>query len=55
MKHARQSAIAALRAAEWMPMTAVRVLIGIFFCSIDGLIARRAGVIGAERSHEGAE
>ncbi len=27
-----QSAIATLRAAEWMPMTAARVLIGIFFC-----------------------
>ena len=31
MKHAIQSAIATLRAAEWMPMTAARVLIGIFF------------------------
>jgi putative oxidoreductase len=32
MRHAIQSIIAALRAAEWMPMTAARVLIGIFFC-----------------------
>ena len=32
MKHAIQSAITKLRAAEWMPMTAARVLIGIFFC-----------------------
>ena len=31
MKHAIQGAIATLRAAEWMPMTAARVLIGIFF------------------------
>jgi putative oxidoreductase len=34
--HAIQSAIATLRAAEWMPMTAVRVLIGIFFCISGG-------------------
>ena len=32
MKHAIQRAIATLRAAEWMPMTVARVLIGIFFC-----------------------
>ena len=32
MRHRVQSAIATLRAAEWMPMTAARVLIGIFFC-----------------------
>lgn len=31
-----QSANATLRAAEWMPMTAVRVLIGIFFCISGG-------------------
>ena len=31
IRNAIQSAKAALRAAEWMPMTAVRVLIGIFF------------------------
>ena len=36
MKHAIQSAIATLRAAEWMPMTAARVLIGIFFCISGG-------------------
>jgi putative oxidoreductase len=27
-----QSALATLRAAEWVPITAVRILIGIFFC-----------------------
>jgi putative oxidoreductase len=32
MRYAIQSVIAALRAAEWMPMTGARVLIGIFFC-----------------------
>jgi len=32
MRHAIQSAIATLRAAEWMPMTAARILIGVFFC-----------------------
>ena len=31
MWHAIESALAKLRAAEWMPMTAVRVSIGIFF------------------------
>src|SRR5215468_5356026 len=31
-----QSAIAALKAAEWMPITAARVLIGIFFCISGG-------------------
>ena len=31
-----QSAIATLRAAEWIPMTAARVLIGIFFCISGG-------------------
>ena len=35
MKHAIQSAISTLRQAEWIPMTAARVLIGIFF-SISG-------------------
>ena len=34
--NAIQSANATLRAAEWMPMTAVRVLIGIFFCISGG-------------------
>ena len=28
--------LAALRAAEWVPMTAVRILIGIFFCVSGG-------------------
>jgi len=32
MWHAIQSGMATLRAAEWMPITAVRMLIGIFFC-----------------------
>ena len=31
-----QSATATLRAAEWMPITTVRVLIGIFFCISGG-------------------
>jgi len=31
-----ESALAKLRAAEWMPMTAVRILIGIFFCISGG-------------------
>jgi len=31
-----QSAIETLRAAEWIPMTAARVLIGIFFCISGG-------------------
>ena len=31
-----ESVNAALRAAEWMPMTAARVLIGIFFCISGG-------------------
>jgi len=31
-----QSAIGTLRAAEWMPKIAVRVLIGIFFCISGG-------------------
>jgi putative oxidoreductase len=36
MPHAIQSALAKLRAAEWMPVTAVRVLIGVFFCISGG-------------------
>ena len=32
MQNAIQSALARLRAAEWMPVTAARVLIGVFFC-----------------------
>jgi putative oxidoreductase len=36
MKHAIQNVIATLRAAEWMPITAVRALIGIFFCISGG-------------------
>ena len=36
MTDAIQSAIATLRAAEWMPMTAARVLVGIFFCISGG-------------------
>jgi putative oxidoreductase len=31
MSHSIQSAIATLRAAEWIPITAVRILIGLFF------------------------
>ena len=36
MEHAIQSALATLRANEWMPVTAVRVLIGVFFCISGG-------------------
>src|SRR5215470_15572022 len=36
MRHTIHSAIATLRAAEWIPMTAARVLIGIFFCISGG-------------------
>src|SRR5215831_18416641 len=36
MKQSIQSAIATLRAAEWMPITAARILIGIFFCISGG-------------------
>src|SRR5215471_9043054 len=36
MRHAIQNAITTHRAAEWMPITAVRVLIGIFFCISGG-------------------
>src|SRR5206468_12301395 len=36
MRLAIRNAIATLRSAEWMPMTAVRVLIGIFFCISGG-------------------
>jgi putative oxidoreductase len=36
VRHAIEGAIAMLRAAEWMPITSVRVLIGIFFCISGG-------------------
>jgi len=36
MKHAIESALARLRAAEWIPVTAARILIGIFFCISGG-------------------
>jgi uncharacterized membrane protein YphA (DoxX/SURF4 family) len=36
MRHAIESAIAALRAAEWMPITAIRLSTGIFFCISGG-------------------
>jgi putative oxidoreductase len=36
MTHMIESALAMLRAWEWMPMTAARVLIGIFFCISGG-------------------
>ena len=32
MWHAAQNALATLRTAEWIPITAARVLLGIFFC-----------------------
>jgi putative oxidoreductase len=36
MIHAIQSTLTMLRGAEWVPMTAARVLIGIFFCISGG-------------------
>jgi putative oxidoreductase len=36
MTHAIQNALTMLRAGEWIPMTAARVLIGIFFCISGG-------------------
>jgi putative oxidoreductase len=36
MWHTIESALATLRAAEWMPVTAVRILTGIFFCISGG-------------------
>ena len=36
MWQAIDSSLASLRAAEWIPMTAVRVLIGVFFCISGG-------------------
>ena len=36
MMHLIQSALMMLRSAEWMPVTAARVLIGIFFCISGG-------------------
>jgi len=36
MTHLIESALTMLRAAEWMPMMAARVLIGIFFCISGG-------------------
>ena len=36
MTHMIQNVLTTLRAAEWMPVTAARVLIGIFFCISGG-------------------
>jgi putative oxidoreductase len=36
MWHAIQNFLSTLRAAEWMPITAVRALLGIFFCVSGG-------------------
>ena len=36
MTHAIQSALAMLRGGEWIPVTAARLLIGIFFCISGG-------------------
>ncbi len=36
MWHSIENLLSTLRAAEWMPTTAVRVLIGIFFCVSGG-------------------
>jgi putative oxidoreductase len=36
MEHIIQSTLAKLRAAEWIPVTAARVLTGVFFCISGG-------------------
>jgi putative oxidoreductase len=36
MRHVIQSTLAKLRAAEWVPVTAARVLTGLFFCISGG-------------------
>jgi hypothetical protein len=36
MTHVIQSVLTTLRAAEWVSVTAARVLIGIFFCTSCG-------------------
>jgi putative oxidoreductase len=36
MEHGIQSALATLRAAEWIPVTAIRILTGVFFCISGG-------------------
>jgi hypothetical protein len=36
MTHVIQSVLTTLRAAEWVSVTAARVLIGIFFCISGG-------------------
>jgi putative oxidoreductase len=36
MTHAIQTVLTMLRAGEWMPVTAARILIGIFFCISGG-------------------
>jgi len=36
MSHSVQSAMATLHGAEWIPITAVRLLIGVFFCISGG-------------------
>ena len=36
MTHVIQSALTLLRAGEWMPVIAARVLVGIFFCISGG-------------------
>jgi putative oxidoreductase len=36
MWHAIENSLATLREAEWIPITAVRILIGVFFCVSGG-------------------
>ncbi len=36
MTHLIQSALTMLRAGEWMPVTAARIMIGVFFCISGG-------------------
>src|SRR5713226_5441656 len=48
LTHVIQSALTMLRAGEWMPVTAARVLIGIFFCISGGtklFVPARFGVL----------
>lgn len=51
MWHAIENFLPALRAADWMPITAVRVLIGVFFC-ISGAAKL---FVPAKIQHDGAD
>ena len=48
MTHVIQNALTMLRAGEWIPVTAARVLIGIFFCISGGIklfVKAQSGVL----------